>query len=143
MFTAFKIADGAGRRHSWFDGFRARHLNLTLRSTQSLSHSRVACGNREILQDYFAKLAAVCARLNILSKPMNILYNVDETGLSIVHKPGRVVAELGSRNVWSITSAGKNYTVLSCVSASGYALPPFMIYPQTRIREKLKVFSLQ
>ena len=65
------------------------------------------CGRlRYIVQDYFAKLGAVCARLNIPSKPMQI-YNMDETGISIVHKPGRVFAELGRRNVWELTSVEK------------------------------------
>ena len=27
---------------------------------------------------------------------------MDETGLSIVYKPGRVIAELGRRNVWAM-----------------------------------------
>ena len=105
--VAFKIAESSGREHpftkgtagrAWFDGFRSRHSNLTLRSAQSLSHSRAACANKEIISDYFAKLGAVCAKLNLLTKPMQI-FNMDETGLSIVHKPGRVVTELGRRNV--------------------------------------------
>ena len=152
MLTAFRIAESSGRKHpfqkgaagrAWFDGFRSRHPCLTLRSAQSLSHSRAACANEEIVRDYFAKLAAVCARLNILTKPMQ-LFNMDETGLSIVHKPGRVVAQLGRRNVWAITSAekGKTHTILTCVSASGYALPPFMIYPRKRITDNLKVGAL-
>ena len=40
------------------------------------------------------RLGAICARLNVVTKPMQI-YNMDETGVSIVHKPGRVIAELG------------------------------------------------
>ena len=152
MVTAFRIAEKSGRKHpfakgtagrSWFDGFKSRHPNLTLRSAQSLSHSRAACANEEIIRDYFAKLGAMCARLNILAKPMQI-FNMDETGLSIVHKPGRVVAQLGRRNVWAITSAerGKTHTVLTCASASGYALPPFIIYPRKRITDNLKVGAL-
>ena len=45
------------------------------------------------------------------------LFNVDETGISIVHKPGKVVTELGRRNVWGITSAeGENtYRSYVCV----------------------------
>jgi len=60
------------------------------------------------------------------------VYNVDETGVSIVHKPGKVLAELGRRNVYAVTSAerGKNHTVLVCVSASGFFIPPLMIYPR-------------
>ena len=66
---------------------------------------------------------------------------MDETGLSIVHKPGRVISELGRRNVWAITSAekGKTHTVLTCVSASGFVLPPFVVYPRKRITDNLKV----
>ena len=49
------------------------------------------------------------------------IYNCDETGISVVHKPGKVVAEMGRHKVYSITSAerGKTHTVLTCVSAAG------------------------
>ena len=63
------------------------------------------------------------------------IYNCDETGVSIVHQPGKVVAELGRRNVYSVTSAecGKTHTILSCVSASGHVLPPMMVYPRKKV----------
>ena len=148
MLTAFRIAEKSGRTHpfvkgsagrSWFDGFKLRHPNLTLRSAQSLSHSRATSANDEIMRDYFAKLASVCARHNILSKPMQI-YNMDETGISIVHKPSRVIAEYGRRNVWAVISAekGKTHTVLACASAAGYSLPPFMIYPRKKMTARLR-----
>ena len=92
------------------------------------------CANEDVIVDFFGKL------VNILSEPM-MIYNMDETGLSIVH---RVIAELGRRNVWAITSAekGRTHTILTCVSASGYALPPFMIYPRKRMADDLKVGAL-
>ena len=67
------------------------------------------------------------------AKPMEI-FNIDETGVSVAHKPGKVVAEVG-RRVWSITSAerGKNHTVGTCISASGFMLPPCLIYPRKRV----------
>ena len=124
---------------AWLDGFFVRHPKLVLRTPQSLSYARAYGANRETIQDYFAKLAAVCARLNILSKPMQI-FNIDEVGVTVVHKPGKVITEMGRKNVWSISSAekGKNHTILSCVSAAGFSLPPFMIYPRKRISEALK-----
>ena len=72
-------------------------------------------------------------------KPMNI-FNMDETGVTIVHKGGKVVTEIGRRNVWAITAGekGKTHTILTCVSASGFLLPPFLIYPRQRITENLK-----
>ena len=85
------------------------------------------------------KLETVYHQLDILSKPMQI-FNVDETGVSVVHKPGKVITELGRKIVWSVTSAerGKTHTVLACVSASGFAIPPFMIYPRKRMSDRLK-----
>ena len=78
MAVAFKIAEGSGRKHpfadwaagqAWFDGFRARHPKLTLRYTQSLSH---ASTTHEVIADYFGKLAAVCAKLNLLASNYGI-----------------------------------------------------------------------
>ena len=44
------------------------------------------------------------------------VYNADETGVTIVHKPGKVIAELGCHHVYSIMSAEKglypHYSVL-------------------------------
>ena len=62
------------------------------------------------------------------------IYNSDETEVTVVHKPSKVVAELGRRNVYSISAAekGRTHTVLSCVSACGYVLPPMMVYPRKR-----------
>ena len=73
------------------------------------------------------------------------VYNCDETGVSIVHKPGKVIAELGHYNVYAITSAerGKTHTIVSCVSASGYNLPPMMIYPRKKsVLENFKVGAI-
>ena len=95
--------------------------------------------NPETIKDHFAKLGSLYARLNILTKPMQI-YNIDECGVSVVHKGGKVLPQIGRKNVWSISSGekGKNHTIVSCVSASGVALPPFLIYPRKRITDNLK-----
>ena len=148
MLVAFKIVEASGREHpftdgaagrAWFDGFRSRHPRLTLRSTQSLSRARASSANSEIVSDFFGKLGAVCAKLNILNKPMNI-FNMDETGVTIIHKGGKVVTEIGRQNVWAVTSGekGKTHTILTCVSASGFVLSPFLIYPRQRVTDNLK-----
>lgn len=62
--------------------------------------------------------------MNLIAKPSQI-FDSDETGVTIVHKPSKVVAHIGRRNVPSLTSAGKGkmHTVLACVSANGQVLP--------------------
>ena len=49
----------------------------------------------------------------------------------MVHRPGKVVAETGRHKVYAVTSAmkEKTHTILACISASGYVLPPMMIFP--------------
>ena len=147
MRVAYSIVEKTGREHpfsngmagrAWFDGFRSRNPNLTMRISQPLSYCR-ATAAKEIIDDFFAKLGAIYARLNLLSKPMQI-FNVDETGISVVHKTGRVISQIGRKNVWSVTSAekGKTHRVITCVSASGFVIPPMMIYPRKRMNEKLK-----
>ena len=150
MQLAYVIAEKSHRKHpftgesagrSWLDGFRRRHPRLTICTPQSLSYCRAISANEEVVSDLFGKVGALYGKLNLFSKPMQV-FNADETGITIVHKPSRVFAELGRRNVYSITSAerGKTHTVMACVSASGYVLPPMMVYPRKRaVPENMKV----
>ena len=140
MCLAFKIVDATQRKHpfndqkagrAWFDGFRRRHPKLSIRSPLPLSYCHARCANMDTINDFFGKLGAIYGRLNLLSKPMQI-YNCDETGVSVVHKPGKVVTEMGRHKVYAVTSAekGKTHTILTCVSASSHVLPPMMIFPR-------------
>ena len=85
----------AGR--AWFEGFMRRRPNLTIRSPQSLSYCRVISANKETITDFFGKVGSLHGKLNLVSKPMQI-FNSDETGITIVFKPNKVIAELGKRN---------------------------------------------
>jgi len=149
MGMAYTIVEKSKRSHpfregsagrAWFEGFMRRHPKLTVRSPQPLSYCRALCSNKDTITDFFGKLGAIYGRLNLISKPMQI-YNCDESGVTVVFKPNKVVAELGKRNVYAMSAAerGKTHTVLSCVSASGFVLPPMMVYPRkTCVPDKLK-----
>ena len=67
--TAYRMAEACGRQHpfknemagrAWF--FK-RHPHLMLRKPQPLSYSRAVSANLDTINDYFAKLAALYARL--------------------------------------------------------------------------------
>ena len=97
--------------------------------------------SKSTIDDFFAKLGSLYGRLNLIAKPMQI-YNIDETGIMVVHKPGKVFSELGRKHVYSLTSGerGKTHTVVVCTSASGNALPPLMIYPRKKaVPDHMKV----
>lgn len=55
-------------------------------------------------------------------------HNLNETGLSTVHTPVRVIAAKGIKQVGSITSAerGVNVTMICCISAIGNCVPPLL-----------------
>ena len=108
-------------------------LRLVTRSCLSVPHNlisfaRAVLANEYVVGDFFAKLGSIYGRLNLFTKPMQV-YNADETGMSVVHKMGKVLAHIGRRHVYSIASGekGKTHTVLTCVSASGMVLPPMMV----------------
>ena len=149
MAMAFAIADRTGQDQSfneshagrgWYEGFMARQAMLTLHTPQSLSYARAVSSNKETIDDFFAKLGTIYGQLNLIAKPSQI-FNADETGVIVVHKPSKVIAQICRRNVPSLTSAdtGKTHSILACVSASGQVIPPFMVYPRKRpVPEKLR-----
>ena len=61
---AFRIVDKTGRQHpfkdglagrAWFEGFKSRHTNLTIRTPQPLSYNRAICANTETISDFFCQ----------------------------------------------------------------------------------------
>ena len=67
-----------------------------------------------------------------------LIYNVDETGITVVTKPTGVVTQVGRKAVYSIAAAekGKTHTIMTCRSASGNVLPPMIIFPRERLSNK-------
>lgn len=142
MIFAYKIAEKLNKQHSftgesagrlWFEGFKRCNPSLTICTPLPLSYNRSISANLGTVTDFFGKVGGIYGRLNLISKPMCI-YNEDETGVSIVHRPGKVLTQMGRKIVYSVPSAerGKNHTVLACVSASGFVLPPMMVYPRKK-----------
>lgn len=68
----------------WMGFYIETPNSFYVRTPQALSYTRAFNATKEILDDYFAKLGAMYARLNILSKPM-LVFSVDQLGVSIVH----------------------------------------------------------
>ncbi|XP_061717591.1 uncharacterized protein LOC133525319 [Cydia pomonella] len=68
------------------------------------------------------------------------IYNVDETGLSTVHKPPKVLALKGKHQVGAVTSGerGLNTTCICCMNAAGEFIPPMLIFKRKRMTDDLK-----
>ena len=117
----------------------SRYPRLSLRKPQPLSVAHARAGTDEVIKTFFEKLGGISCRPNLLSKPM-LVFNCDETGITVVHSQGRVVTEMGREKVWSVTSGemGKTHMVVTCVSAAGLSIPPMIIYPRVHLSEGLK-----
>lgn len=65
------------------------------------------------------------------------LWNADETGVSTVSKPSKIIAAKGKRNVGSVTSTerGTNVTLLVAVSATGASVPPLFVFPRKKYQD--------
>lgn len=68
------------------------------------------------------------------------IFNTDETGISTVQNPTKILAKKGSKQVGFATSweRGKNITVICALSASGIYVPPTFIFARKRLDPNLK-----
>ncbi|CAG2230816.1 unnamed protein product [Mytilus edulis] len=141
---AYEIAVRSGRKHcfnndkksagyDWWQGFRDRHPCLSVRIPEGLSAARSSMLNPNVISAYFQKLGSFMDKLNIKDKPQQI-FNADETGVSTVHDPSKVVGKRGKKSVHSKTSGerGENVTALCCVNAEARVLPPMLIFKGQR-----------
>jgi hypothetical protein len=118
----------------WWNSFKKRHPLLTLRSGSKLSHRRALASSPETINSYFDILEETIQKNNLQNSPM-FIYNCDETGFPLEHKPCKVIGVRGQRDLPSITSGDKTQiTVLSACSASGNLLPPMIIFDRKRLK---------
>ena len=119
--------------------FCQRHPEVTLRTPAPLSFSRAIASDRESINSYFDLLEETLLENNILNKPSNI-FNLDESGFPLNPRPLKVLCRKGSRNPVHLTGDCKaQVTVLACTSATGYALPPFVIYDRKTLNPEYTI----
>ena len=66
----------------------------------------------------------------------NDIWNVDETGVSTVQKPNKVVALKGVKQIGSITSSerGQMITICSAGNATGNFVPSMFVFPRKKFK---------
>jgi hypothetical protein len=64
---------------------------------------------------------------------------MDETGLTTVQKPQKILATKGRKQIGCLCSAerGSNVTVVCCTNAIGAFIPPCMIFPRKNMKNEL------
>ncbi|CAH2098160.1 unnamed protein product [Euphydryas editha] len=112
----------------WLTGFM-RPNKLSFRKAEGLNKAKAF--NKHEVSIFFKLLEELMEKYKFL--PRNI-FNVDETGITSVQDPGKVITENGQKCVGSITSGerGTTVTAVCAVSATGNYIPPMFIYPRQR-----------
>jgi len=99
--------------------FRHRHPKLSLRSAESLAFHRAISVTTEVVDNYFDLLEETLHQNDLLSKP-SLIFNCDESGMPLSHRPGHCIARKGQKHVTPAVSGNKSQiTILACASATG------------------------
>ena len=124
--------------YDWYVGFRNRHPDISFRQPEALSNARACMLNPTVINTHFQKLGELLRSTKLDDKPSQI-YNADETGFSLVHKPTKILAKKGKKTVQARTSGerGENVTALICANAAGRPIPPFIIFKGHRLNPGL------
>ena len=121
----------------WWSSFQKRYPKLTLRSATKLSYRRAIAEDPEFFDRYFDVLESTLAKNKFLDNP-HCIFNCDESGFSLDHKPGKLIGVKGWRQLNCVTSGDKSQiSVLACVSAAGQILPPMIIFDRKRLNNEL------
>jgi len=88
---------------------------------------------------YYDLLECTLCDNDLMDMPSQI-FNLDETGMPLDPSPPLIVARCGQKHPSALGSKDKfQITVLSCCSAAGYALPPFVIFDRQKLNPKLTI----
>lgn len=123
----------------WWDLFSTRHLNLKLRQAESLAHARAKANDKKVINKYFDMLEETIRKNGLTNLPPQ-MFNCDETGLPLTHKPTKVVARVGQKHPYAVTSNEKaQITVLACGNAAGYCIPPMVIFNCKSLKPEMMI----
>jgi hypothetical protein len=111
----------------WLSSFLKRKKTLSIRTPQVMSLGRAASFNKHNVQTFFSNLAQVYDKHKFQGQD---IYNVDETAVTTVQRPTRIVAKKGVKQVGAVTSAerGSLVTMAVAVSAIGNYTSPFFVF---------------
>ena len=102
-----------------------------------MSHSHVVGGDNAALEKYFDLLERTILEADLSERPCQI-FNLDESGFPLCPKPPKVITKKGEKHPACVTGEDRSQiTVLACVSAGGYALPPLVIFDRKTLKPEM------
>ena len=122
------FTEGRPGRH-WFEHFKKRHPELTIRTAQHLSLTRASV-TEEDLRQWFAEVRAHLDKKNLLNIEASRVFNCDETSIQLCPKSDKVFTKKGARSAYKIVDADEKecLTTLFMYSADGTRASPMIMY---------------
>lgn len=82
----------------WWRRLKQRHENCSLRTAEATASSRRNAITRERIFQYFNNLQSTYDRYGLHNYPSRI-WNMDETGVTLAHKPPKILAAKVAKTV--------------------------------------------
>lgn len=120
----------------WLRHFLKRYSsNLSLRVPEKTSLSRSTSFNKFNVNKFFDNMEDAHKRLGPF--PPERIWNLDETGLTTVQNPKKIISPKGVKQIGKATSAerGQLVTLIACINAIGNHIPPMLIFPRVHFKE--------
>ena len=117
----------------WYYGFMKCHPTLTLKTPEGISIARITAFNKTNVDLFFKVYTEAMDKYSFAP---DRIFNLDESSLTTVMKPVKVVCEKGKPVASQISrDRGASMTFIGIINAAGTFIPPVFIIPQKRWNE--------
>ncbi|KAF2887697.1 hypothetical protein ILUMI_18476 [Ignelater luminosus] len=112
-------------------GFMKKNSTLSLRKPESTSLARELGFIKARVDEFFGNYKSVLEKYEFTPDQ---IFSLDETGITTVLSPPKVVAPKGKKLIGLVAAVekGELVTFVGIISATGNALPPVYIFPRVR-----------
>lgn len=117
----------------WVIKFIKKH-GLSVRKPENTSLARATAFNRPNIEVFQKNLNQILDKFKLTPER---IFNLDETGITTVLPPPKVITKSGQKQVGQISSAERGELVTMCaiVSASGNSIPPVYLFPRVNMKD--------
>lgn len=119
------FVEGRPGRH-WYDGFRKRHPELSIRTVQHLTADRASV-TEEDMKEWFVEVDKHLTSKDLKNIEPSRVFNCDETSVKLCPKPAKVLTRKGARSVYKLVEENEKecLTTLFMYNAEGMTFKSF------------------